>query len=145
MLTAKDGNNDIIGGLNAGADDYLVKPFSFQVLLARIHAILRRPKQALQTEITANILTLRPTEKKVFKNNKEVHLTLKEFSLLEYLMRHPGQVMNREQITNNIWDFSFDSFSNVVDVHITNLRKKIGDKNGKILETVRGVGYRINS
>jgi len=144
MLTAKDGANDIIDGLNVGADDYLVKPFSFRVLLARIRAVLRRPKQSLSTEIKIGDIVINPAEKKAFKNNKEVHLTLKEFSLLEYLMRHPKQVLNREQITTNIWDFSFDSFSNVVDVHITNLRKKLGDKNGNIVETVRGVGYRMN-
>ena len=145
MLTARDGQNDIISGLNVGADDYLVKPFSFQVLLARIKAILRRPKPTLAVEMKIGDITLNSTTKKVFKNNKEVKLTLKEFNMLEYLMRHPNQVMNREQITANIWDFAFDSFSNVVDDHVTNLRKKIGDKNGRILETVRGIGYRINA
>lgn len=145
MLTAKDGPNDVIDGLNVGADDYLIKPFSFQVLLARIRAILRRPKENLPTEITVGNITINPIQKKAFKNSQELHLTLKEFSLLEYLMRHPNQVLNREQITNNIWDFSFDSFSNVVDVHITNLRKKLGDKSGKIVETVRGIGYRMSN
>lgn len=144
MLTAKDSKDDIVRGLNAGADDYLVKPFEFSELLARIRAILRRPKQSLPVELKVRDIVLNSTTKKVFKNKKEIFLTLKELSLLEYLMRHPGQVMNREQIISNVWDFTFDSFSNVVDVHITNLRKKIGDKTGKILETVRGVGYRIN-
>ncbi len=145
MLTAKDGSEDIITGLNVGADDYLIKPFSFEVLLARIRAILRRPKQTLPVELRVKDINLNSVTKKVFRNNKEVRLTLKEFSLLEYLMRHPGQVMNREQITCNVWDFSFDSFSNVVDVHITNLRKKLGDKKGSVVETIRGVGYRINN
>jgi DNA-binding response OmpR family regulator len=144
MLTAKDGIEDIISGLNVGADDYLVKPFTFEVLLARIRAILRRPKTSLPIELRVQDIILNPSTKKVIRNNKEVRLTLKEFSLLEYLMRHPNQVMNREQIISNIWDFAFDSFSNVVDVHITNLRKKIGDKKGRILETVRGAGYKIN-
>lgn len=144
MLTAKDGNSDVINGLNAGADDYLIKPFSFQVLLARIHAILRRPKEALPNEIKIRNINLNSTEKRVFLNNKEIHLTLKEFSLLEYFMRHPKQVLNREQIINNIWDFAFDSFSNVIDVHITNLRRKLEDKNGRIIESVRGIGYRLN-
>ena len=145
MLTAKDGVDDIITGLNVGADDYLIKPFSFHVLLARIRAILRRPKTSLPIELKIKNLTLNTTTKKVFKNNKELKLTLKEYGLLEYLMRHPNQVLNREQILSNIWDFAFDSFSNVVDVHITNLRKKLGDKNGKIVETIRGIGYRINN
>ncbi|MFA6394198.1 MAG: response regulator transcription factor [Patescibacteria group bacterium] len=145
MLTARDGINDIVSGLNVGADDYLIKPFSFEILIARIKALLRRPKPILAVELQMNDLTLNTTEKKVYRNGKEVKLTLKEFSMLEYMMRHPNQVLNREQITSNLWDFAFDSFSNVVDVHITNLRKKIGDKNGKVLETVRGVGYRINA
>ena len=145
MLTARDGINDIVTGLNYGADDYLIKPFSFEVLTARIKALLRRPKPVLTVELKIRDLVLNTTEKKVYRNGKELKLTLKEFSMLEYLMRHPNQVLNREQITSNLWDFAFDSFSNVVDVHVTNLRKKIGDRNGKTLETVRGVGYRINA
>ncbi len=145
MLTARDGVEDMISGLNMGADDYLAKPFTFQVLLARIRAILRRPKATLPVKLQLQNLTLDTTAKKLFKSDKEVNLTLKEFNLLEYLMRNPDRVLNREQILSNIWDFSFDSFSNVVDVHITNLRKKLGDKNGKIIKTVHGVGYQINS
>ncbi|RJR31298.1 DNA-binding response regulator [Candidatus Parcubacteria bacterium] len=145
MLTAKDGQNDIINGLNVGADDYLAKPFTFDILLARIRAVLRRPKTALPAELKIQDIILDTTAKKVFRNSKEVRLTLKEFSLLEYLMRHPNQAVNREQILSNVWDFAFDSFANVVDVHITNLRKKIGDRNAKIIETVRGLGYRINA
>lgn len=144
MLTAKDGAEDIINGLNIGADDYLIKPFSFDVLVARIRAILRRPKLMIPEELKIKGIQLSSTTKKVFKYNKEVKLTLKEFTLLEYLMRHPNQVVNREQILSNVWDFSFDSFSNVVDVHVTNLRKKLEDR-GEILETVRGSGYRFNS
>lgn len=145
MLTAKDGAEDIINGLNIGADDYLVKPFSFQILIARVRAILRRPKITLPVELQSQDVCLNSTTKKVFRSNKEIKLTLKEFSLLEYMMRHTNQVLNREQILSNVWDFSFDSFSNVVDVHITNLRKKLGDKKGKFLETIHGAGYRINS
>lgn len=145
MLTAKDGAEDIISGLNVGADDYLTKPFSFQVLLARIRAILRRPKVALPVQLRAKNLLLDTTAKKLYKDDEEIKLTLKEFNLLEYLMRNPNRVLNREQILSNIWDFSFDSFSNVVDVHITNLRKKLGDKNGEIVKTVHGVGYQINA
>ncbi|HBB37431.1 MAG: Response regulator receiver domain protein (CheY-like) [Candidatus Moranbacteria bacterium GW2011_GWC1_45_18] len=144
MLTARDSAKDIANGLDAGADDYLSKPFSFEVLLARIRAILRRPKIALPLVLQAGDIILDPTRKQVSKKGKDVKLTLKEFSLLEYLMRNKGVTVTREQILSNIWDFAFDSFANVVDVHITNLRKKIGDKEAKKIETVRGVGYRMN-
>jgi DNA-binding response OmpR family regulator len=144
ILTARDSTDDKISALDCGADDYLVKPFSFKELLARIRAILRRPKNSLPTELKINKITLNPTTRKVLCGEKEIKLTLKEFSLLEYLMRHPNQVLNREQILDNLWDFGFDSFSNVVDVHMKNLRKKLeDDSNGEFLETIRGVGYRI--
>jgi DNA-binding response OmpR family regulator len=144
ILTAKDTEEDIVSGLNAGADDYLVKPFSFDILLARINAILRRPKEILPSELKIKNLTLNQVSHIVLKDGKEIKLTLKEFSLLEYLMRHPNQVVNREQIISNLWDFAFDSFSNIVDVHITNLRKKIGDHKATIIETMHGIGYRLN-
>lgn len=144
ILTARDSTDDKISALDYGADDYMVKPFSFKELLARIRAILRRPKDSLPSELKVNKITLNPTTRKVLCGEKEVKLTLKEFSLLEYLMRHPNQVLNREQILDNLWDFGFDSFSNVVDVHMKNLRKKLEDKTGgEFLETIRGVGYRI--
>lgn len=145
MLTAKDGANDIIEGLDVGADDYIVKPFSFEILLARIRAILRRPKDTLPTELKVKDIVLNPATKQVYRGKKEIQLTLKEYSLLEYLMRHPNQVVSREQILSNVWDFAYDSFANVVDVHMTNLRKKIGDKGCKIIETVRGVGYKMDN
>lgn len=145
MLTAKDSSEDIIRGLNAGADDYLIKPFSFEILLARIRALLRRPVVSLSPKLKVRDLTLDPSAKKVFLGEREIALTLKEFSLLEYFMRNPDMVMNREQILSNVWDFAFDSFSNVVDVHINSLRKKLFDSDGLLLETVRGVGYKINS
>lgn len=143
MLTARDGAKDVIAGLELGADDYLTKPFSFDVLVARIRALLRRPKTALPLEISVGDVSLNPATKKVFRGKKEIDLTLKEFALLEYLMRSKGTAVTRDQILSNIWDFAFDSFANVVDVHITNLRKKLGDKDAKIIETVRGVGYRM--
>lgn len=144
MLTARDQNEDIINNLNIGADDYLVKPFEFGVLLARVNAILRRPKTTLPSVYTMKDIVLNLTTREVFKKNRKIKLTLKEFSLLEYFIRHPNQVLNREQMIANLWDFAFDSFSNVVDVHITNLRKKLGDERGEILETVYGVGYKLN-
>jgi len=145
MLTARDQNDDIINGLNVGADDYLVKPFEFEVLLARIKALLRRPKIALPTVLSVKDIVLNSTTKQVFRKKLEIQLTLKEFSLLEYFMRHPNQVLNREQILSNLWDFAFDSFSNVVDVHVTNLRKKIGDKDGSLIKTIYGVGYKFDT
>jgi DNA-binding response OmpR family regulator len=144
MLTARDGKKDMVEGLDCGADDYLTKPFSFDILLARIRAVLRRPKAVLPLEFKCGAIVLNPATKKVTAGEQDVKLTLKEFALLEYLMRSKGATVTRDQILSNVWDFAFDSFANVVDVHITNLRKKIGDKDAKIIETVRGVGYRMN-
>ena len=143
VLTARFDTNNKVTTLNMGADDYLVKPFSFEELLARIRALLRRPPQTISTELKVQDLTLNNVTRKVVCNNKEIKLTVKEFAMLEYLMRHPNQVINRSQILDHLWGYDFDSFSNVVDVHIKNLRKKINNNRRKILETIRGIGYRI--
>ncbi len=146
VLTARGTTEDKISALDFGADDYLVKPFSLDELIARVRALLRRPREILPEELQVGELRLNPTTRKVYRNSKEIPLTLKEFSVLEYLIRHPNQVVNREQILDHSWDYSFDSFSNVVDVNIKNIRHKLGyyGKNqNKILETVRGVGYRL--
>lgn len=144
VLTAKLSTEDKVSALDCGADDYLVKPFSFEELLARIRAILRRPEPIIPVELKLHDITLNTVTRKVYRGGREVPLTLKEYSLLEYFMRHPGQVLNREQILDHLWDFGFDSFSNVVDVHLKNLRKKINDNRGeRLLETIRGVGYRL--
>jgi len=144
ILTARDAIEDKVGVLDSGADDYLVKPFSFEELLARVRALLRRPEQSLPLEIRIGDLVLNTTTRKVHRQDNEILLTLKEFGLLEYMMRHPNQVLTREQILDHLWDFAFDSFSNVVDVHIKNLRKKVdGNYDEKLLETIRGVGYKI--
>lgn len=146
VLTAKDAEEDKVNLLDSGADDYIVKPFSFRELLARVRALTRRPEVSLPTELAVGDLVLRPSVKTVFLRGKEIKLTLTEFRLLEYLMRNAGRVLEREAITTNIWDFDFDSFSNIVDVYINRLRKKIdvGRKNG-MLKTVRGVGYKITT
>ncbi len=144
MLTAKDSQEDIISGLNAGADDYLVKPFSFEILIARIHALLRRPSDTVPTILRAKDIFLDPNKKIVLKNQNEVKLTVKEFRILEYLMRHPNQVINRQQLVANIWDGAADSYSNFVDVHINNLRKKLNSKKDDLIETINGLGYKIN-
>src|SRR3989344_3758460 len=144
VLTAKLSTEDKVHALDSGADDYLVKPFSFEELMARIRAILRRPEPVIAIELKLHDITLNTITRKVYRNGKEIPLTLKEYSLLEYFMRHPGQVLNREQILDHLWDFGFDSFSNVVDVHLKNLRKKINDTRGeRLLATIRGVGYRL--
>jgi DNA-binding response OmpR family regulator len=146
MLTAKDATEDKIIGLDSGADDYLVKPFEFNELLARIRALLRRPKIVLPAELKISDLTLNPATIKVYRDRKEIILTLKEFRLLEYFMRNAGITLTREDILNNLWDYEFDSFSNVVDVHVKNLRKKV-DSNykEKLFQTVWGVGYKIKN
>lgn len=143
VLTAKSGTEDKVSLLNIGADDYLVKPFSFQELLARIKALMRRPKQALPEKLKIGELVLDPVSRRVFIKGKEVELTLKEFSLLEHLMRHPDQVVSRQELLDKLWDFNFEGFSNVVDVHINNLRKKVNKD--KVIETVWGVGYKIRT
>jgi DNA-binding response OmpR family regulator len=146
MLTARDLVQDKITGLDSGADDYLIKPFSFEELTARLRSLLRRPAALTQPEFALGNLKLNLNNRQAFYKNEEIRLTLKEFSLLEYLMRHPNQVINREQLLDHVWDSSFDSFSNVVDVHIKNLRKKLQPfGHEEILETVRGLGYRLKA
>ena len=144
MLTARDSTHDKVRGLDSGADDYLVKPFDFDELLARMRTILRRPEAALPPLLKVGELVLDPVARTVERAGRLITLTTKEFVLLEFLMRNAGQVLTRDQLLGHLWDEEFDSFSNVVDVHIKNLRKKIGVGDGRtLLETVRGVGYRL--
>ncbi len=144
ILTARSEIEEKINLLLSGADDYIVKPFSFDELCARIQALLRRPAEMLPTTLTFSDIELHPSQRRVVKYDTEVPLTLKEFALLEYFMRNPNKVINREELLSHLWDFNYSSFSNVVDVHIKNLRKKLdrhGNKN--LLQTVRGVGYQL--
>ncbi|MBI2506748.1 MAG: response regulator transcription factor [Candidatus Colwellbacteria bacterium] len=144
VLTARDTIDDKILALDNGADDYIVKPFAFNELLARIRALLRRPKKVLPATLQIDDLVLDPSRREVYRNSARIDLTLKEFELLHCLMRQPGKVFSREDIFSNLWDFADNSLSNVIDVHIKNLRRKIDDGNSqKLLETIRGVGYRI--
>jgi DNA-binding response OmpR family regulator len=144
MLTAKDTLDDKIDGLDVGADDYLVKPFEFDELTARMRALLRRPKVALETNLTGAGISLNTASHNVDKKGKEIKLTVKEFAILEYFLRNKNKVLNRYQIISHVWDFEYDTFSNIVDVHIKNLRKKLQGKNEDIFETIHGVGYRFN-
>ncbi|MCX6753032.1 MAG: response regulator transcription factor [Candidatus Nomurabacteria bacterium] len=142
MLTALDTVEDKVDGLEAGADDYLAKPFAFKELLARIHALLRRPKLVSSEVLNFGKISLDTKSRVVTFKDKILSLTLKEFMVLEYLMRNPNKVITRDTLYSHAWDFADSSFSNTVDVHIKNLRRKIND-NGKIIQTVRGVGYKM--
>lgn len=145
FLTAKDGLDEKIEGLDIGGDDYLVKPFDFPELVARIRALLRRPAVTHATELVVNGITLNQKTHKVTRFGKHIELTTKEFSILEQFMLHPGEALSREHIVAHVWDFAFDGMSNVVDAHIKNLRKKLQKKNEDLFETIHGVGYALNS
>lgn len=145
MLTARDDVEDKIKGLDQGADDYLTKPFAFDELLARIRALLRRPRE-LQEEaiLKSGNLTVDLIGRRVTAGNEEISLSQKEFALLEFLMRRKGEVASRAQIAEHVWDLHFDPMSNTIDVYINFLRKKIdGGRQKSRIETVRGAGYRL--
>ena len=142
LLTAKDAVDDKVTGLNNGADDYLTKPFAFSELLARIRSLLRRGQAETQTELKVGDLILDMVSHKVSRGGEEIELTGKEYSLLEYFMRNEGKVLTRTMIAEHVWDYNFDTFTNVIDVYVNHLRKKIDKKYpAKLLHTLRGVGY----
>mgnify|MGYP002628014713 FL=1 len=144
MLTAKDDVEDRVAGLDAGADDYLVKPFAFRELLARLRALGRRGSEQRTTDLTIGDLTLDLIGHTAQRQDQPIDLTAKEYALLEMLMRHPNQILSRTVIAEHVWDYDFYSQSNIVDVYIRYLRKKIDDPfDEKLIQTVRGMGYRL--
>jgi DNA-binding response OmpR family regulator len=146
MLTARDTIDNRVEGLDAGADDYLVKPFAFPELLARVRALLRRPPLQMGTVLQVADLEMDTATREVRRNGRPVDLSPREFAVLEYLMRHPNQVLTRTQIAEHVWNFDFYNESNVVDVYVGYLRRKIDQQNDvPLIQTVRGVGYRISA
>jgi DNA-binding response OmpR family regulator len=144
MLTAKDGEWDEVEALDTGADDYLTKPFSYAVLLARLRALLRRGAKERPVMLTAGDLRLDPATKRVWRGDVEVVLTARELALLEYLMRRPGEVCSKREILAHVWDFEFDGDSNIVEVYVRHLRNKLDRPFARAaIETRRGVGYRL--
>ena len=142
LLTAKDAVDDRVTGLNKGADDYLTKPFAFSELLARVRVLLRRGKAEVKTILQIADLTLDLVSHKVNRGGDEIELTGKEYSLLEYFIRNQEKVLTRTMIAEHVWDYNFDTFTNVIDVYINHLRNKIDKgRQGKLLHTLRGVGY----
>ncbi|OGP55943.1 MAG: DNA-binding response regulator, partial [Deltaproteobacteria bacterium RBG_13_52_11b] len=142
VLTAKNSTEDIVRGLDLGCDDYLTKPFEFMVFLARIRALLRRERIEKQPVLEVLDLTLSPVTHKVTRSGREIELTSKEYALLEYFMRNPEKVLTRTMISEHVWDSHFDTLTNVVDVYVNYLRKKIDkDFEPKLIHTIRGVGY----
>jgi len=144
MLTARDAVEDRVKGLDAGADDYLVKPFAFNELLARIRALLRREGAFKSPELQGGDLVLDTLTRQVRRGQETIDLTTKEYAILEYFMRHPSMVITRTMLEEHVWNYDFDSMSNLIDVYIRRLRSKI-DVEGEdsLIQTVRGAGYRL--
>lgn len=142
LLTARDTVEDKVLGLDAGADDYLTKPFAFAELLARVRALLRRRAEARASKLQIADLVLDPATRSVARGGEPITLTNREFALLEYFLRNPGRVLSRSMIADHVWDYNFDTGTNVIDVYVNYLRKKIdAGREPKLLHTVRGAGY----
>src|SRR5208283_4499615 len=142
MLTAKDTVKDKVKGLDSGADDYLAKPFAFEELLARIRVLLRKKESSVVTQLKVNDLSMDLLTQKVTRGSREIDLTVKEYALLEYLMRNAGNIVTRTMISEHVWDINFDTMTNVIDVYINYLRNKIDSGFAdKMIHTVRGKGY----
>jgi DNA-binding response OmpR family regulator len=144
MLTAKDSIEDKVTGLDTGADDYLVKPFAFSELLARLRALMRRDVLPKVQKYQVGELSMDPQSREVWRDGQQVDLTAKEYAILEYFMRRPNAVVTRTMLGENVWDYEFDGISNIIDVYIRRIRRKI-DREGQtsLIQTVRGAGYRL--
>jgi two-component system OmpR family response regulator len=146
LLTARDSVPDRVAGLDAGADDYLIKPFALSELLARLRALHRRPPAMHDPELRVGALRLDPAARRVWREDEEISLPNKEFRMLEYFMRNPRRVLTRTMIADQLWDYDFPNVTNVIDVHVRSLRNRIGDPYpGGVIETVRGAGYRLRA
>ena len=146
MLTAKDTVEDRVRGLDTGADDYLIKPFAFNELLARVRALLRREGMSKSPELRVGDLTLNTLTHQIWRGQRPIELTTKEYVILEYFMRHPNVIVTRTMIEEHAWDYDFDSLSNLVDVYIRRLRRKIdNEREDSLIQTVRGAGYRLKA
>jgi two-component system copper resistance phosphate regulon response regulator CusR len=146
MATARDGVEARIAGLDTGADDYLVKPYALAELVARLRALLRRPADAVPPTLAVEDLVLDTGSRRARRGAREIELTTKEFAVLEYLMRNHGRVVTREQISEHAWDANYDPFSNVIEVYISRLRRKVdADGEAPLLATIRGAGYRLGA
>ena len=144
MLTAKDSIEDRVAGLDCGADDYLVKPFAFRELLARLRALLRREAATKTSKLQIGDLLLNTMTREAWRGERKIELTAKEYSILEFFMRHPNMVVTRTMIEENAWDYEYDSTSNVIDVYVRRLRRKIDDEGKEsLIQTMRGAGYRM--
>lgn len=146
ILTARTTLDERLQGLNLGADDYLTKPFYIEELIARIHALVRRAGGAAQSILQIADLTVNLLTREVRRGDRKIDLTAREFNLLEYLMRSPGRVLSRSQVLEHVWGYYFDPGTNLVDVNVQRLRKKLSDEGRRspLIETVRGMGYKIN-
>jgi DNA-binding response OmpR family regulator len=146
MLTARDSVEDRVKGLDSGADDYVIKPFAFSELLARIRALMRRESLSKTPKIQVGDLLLDTLTREAWRGERKIDLTTKEYSILEYFMSHPNMVITRTMLEENAWDYEYDSMSNIIDVYIRRLRRKIdGDENDSLIQTVRGAGYRLKT
>lgn len=146
MVTAKSTTEDKVAGLDSGADDYMAKPFSFIEFRSRIHALIRRSHQEISPVLKVEDLEVDPLKHSVKRGEKAINLTPKEFAVLEFLLRHRGEVVSRTMIVEHVWDYNFDGMSNVVDVFVVSLRKKVdGGFRKRLIQTVHGVGYKVGN
>src|SRR5512137_108460 len=144
MLTAKDSVEDKVAGLDTGADDYLIKPFAFSELLARLRALLRREVLPKTQKYQVGDLTLDPQSREVWRNGSRLELTAKEYAIIEYFMRRPNAVVTRTMLGESVWDYEFDGLSNIIDVYVRRIRQKIvREGQASLIQTVRGAGYRL--